>query len=172
MSLHNVEGTLIDGATIDVLYKLHFHGDQESGDLPSKEGMDTLRNLGWAITDWKALKSHFLTTAGKTVAESYYTAKWERGEALASRDCFTMAELRTALDKGDLRWMSQLESNVWEHLPGDAVFQFLEEEGNPAYVARRFRNLKPGEYSVTVSLLVGDRPRGIDCIAYVVLAKG
>lgn len=75
MSLHTVAGTIIDGATIDVLYKLHFHGGQESGDLPSKHGMAQLCNLGWADTNWDLEKPHFLTMRGKEVATDYYRKK-------------------------------------------------------------------------------------------------
>ena len=60
----------LNGAEIDVLYKLYRYGSQDDGDLPSKAGMVDLINKGLAIKDYEAVfeKANRLTQKGYDVA--------------------------------------------------------------------------------------------------------
>ncbi|MNC63950.1 hypothetical protein D3C75_1141140 [compost metagenome] len=101
MSMHRISGHDLDGGAVDVLHKLYFRGEQESGGLPSKSGMSELVLLGWAQTDWDMALPHSLTSVGKLIAQLYYEAKAKRAAAVkapcVSSDVLITAAARLAL---------------------------------------------------------------------------
>ena len=48
----------LNGAEIDVLYKLYHYGSQEDGNLPSKAGMSGLIGKGLAVKDYDFRHGH------------------------------------------------------------------------------------------------------------------
>jgi len=72
MSQHQIGDILVSGGAIDVLYKLHHHGPQADGDLPSKSGMSELITIGVAKKDYTKELSNMLTDKGTVMAAMHY----------------------------------------------------------------------------------------------------
>lgn len=162
MSEHKVGGEVINGGAMDTLHRLYFFGDCDDGGLPSKDGMQQLRDLGWAKSIQKRAKPNHLTKAGKAVAKEFYEAKAERSLELTQKETFTIEELKQFIDEDTIRWMSTVKPDIRSWLPAGTVFTFHEEEGNPAFVRRAY-SATHGENgaSIMVHLTTGDR--GTDC---------
>lgn len=170
MSLHEVAGKQLDGGMIDTLYKLYFFGAQESGDLPSKGGMDGLRILGWASTDWDLARPHRLTDAGTEIAKAYYDAKAEKAAEITQRITFTVSELKEYIDKDYIRWMTPAgDLTIHDVLDTTDVFSFYDVENNPAYTMRKYRAEKETpKRLVIVYLTFTISDRGTDCEARII----
>lgn len=62
----------VSAGALDVMYKLHFYGPQEDGDLPSKSGMTELIMIGVAKKDYTKRQSNLLTDKGMVMAAMHY----------------------------------------------------------------------------------------------------
>lgn len=66
---------VISGGALDVLYKLHFFGPQDDGDLPSKGGMAELMRFKLATSNYNKPPANRITVLGKALALEY---PWRR----------------------------------------------------------------------------------------------
>jgi|GEM_PF-3775556 len=67
----NGDFVTLSGAEVDTLYKLHFFGPQEDGDIPSKSGLSYLIEVGVAVKDYSNPPANRLTDKGRALAENY-----------------------------------------------------------------------------------------------------
>jgi len=156
----SVRDALNSGAAEDVLCALNFRSALESGELPSKEGMSRLVELGFACTDYNMHKAHRLTVAGKIVASEYYKALISEGQEVAGTRSFTMRELRPLLTSNVIRWMSSKVDSAQFLLetPNSQMYHLFDQQSNPAFESFSYRSAETeGTPWVRIDLTVGDR---------------
>lgn len=85
MRTYKVQDHELNGGELDTFHKLHWHGPQDDGGLPSKGGMAGLIEKGLAVKDYDNRPPNRLSATGESVARTYYRQEFRDLQARLQR---------------------------------------------------------------------------------------